>query len=41
MKSRANPELREMIDLFPALDLDNYEATRQVMAEGAAIKSYS
>ena len=33
MKNRIDPELRETLELFPPLDLDNLEATRQGMAE--------
>lgn len=33
MKNRINPELREALDVFPPLDLDNIEATRKIMAE--------
>lgn len=35
MKNRIDPELREMLEQFPPLDLDNYETTRQAMAEEA------
>lgn len=35
MKNRIDPELRETLELFPPLDLDNLEATRQGMAEAA------
>ncbi|MGG1676708.1 alpha/beta hydrolase [Neobacillus sp. NRS-1170] len=31
MKNRIDPELREVLELFPPLDLDNLEATRQGM----------
>ncbi|KKK39199.1 lipase [Mesobacillus campisalis] len=33
MKNRIDPELREVLDIFPPLDLDNVEATRQFMHE--------
>ncbi|MFE5429685.1 alpha/beta hydrolase [Peribacillus simplex] len=32
MKNRIDPELREALELFPPLDLDNLKATRQGMA---------
>src|SRR5699024_9576700 len=35
MNNRIDPEIREMLDMFPPLDLDNYEATREGMAEAA------
>ncbi|WP_087972253.1 alpha/beta hydrolase [Oceanobacillus rekensis] len=34
MKNRVNPELREIIEAFPPLDLDNYKATRQAAQDG-------
>ncbi|KGR75172.1 alpha/beta hydrolase [Ureibacillus sinduriensis] len=33
MKNRVNPEIVEMLDLFPPLDLDNYEAARAAAAQ--------
>lgn len=35
MKNRIDPELRETLELFPPLDIDNIEATRQGMAAAA------
>ncbi|WP_285398505.1 alpha/beta hydrolase [Lysinibacillus sp. fls2-241-R2A-57] len=35
MENRINPELRETLSLFPPLDLDNVEATREGMAATA------
>lgn len=35
VKNRINPELKETLELFPPLDLDNVEATRKAMAESA------
>ncbi|MBS4214988.1 alpha/beta hydrolase [Neobacillus rhizophilus] len=32
MKNRIDPELREILELFPPLDLENVEATRQALA---------
>jgi acetyl esterase/lipase len=33
LKNRIDPELRESLELFPALDLDNLEETRKLLAE--------
>ena len=33
MKNRVNPEIVRMLDLFPPLDLDNYEAARAAQAQ--------